>query len=161
LQWVGANSVITWTNNSNSTQNVWYVAFAYSTATRGQAFIQVNANGGQESHTNAVLGGLTQYAVNPLPAVPGNCFPSATRIRSSNCRGQNPRRLWQALVVDTGAMRGGLINVDAPNQTRLFELPWIASNPYPSFALLYRHTAAVPNDGGWRFLQKDIYSCVN
>ena len=152
------NSVITWTNNTNAVQNVFFVAFAYSTSTRGQANIIVNANGGSESHTNAVIGGLKQFGGNPLPAEPANCFPSSTRISLQQVSGI---RSGYALIVDTRAMRGGLISTDTPNQTRLLDLGWIAYNPYPSLALVFRPTAGVANDASWRFIQKDIYSCVN
>jgi hypothetical protein len=154
------NSVISWTNNTNAVQTVWYAAFAYSTATGGFATIVANSNGTGTTFGNARIGGLKQFGGNPLPAAPSNCFPSATRLSLQVLSGGFSDAY--ALVVDTQAMKGGLLHVNSAAPTQLHELPWIVHNPYPSFVLLFRNTTGAANDpSSWRFIQRDIYSCVN
>jgi hypothetical protein len=154
------NSVITWTNNTNVVQKVWYVAFAYSPATAGRATILASSNGSSTIFGQAKIGGMVKFGGNPLPAEPANCRPNSTRLSLQITGGDS--QSGYALIVDTQAMKGGFLHVDLANPTRLHDLPWIAQNNYPNFALLFRTTTGVGGElAAWRFIQRDIYACVN
>jgi hypothetical protein len=161
------NSRISWTNNTGTVQHIATVAFAYSSATRGQAHLVVNTTRFTQSILNAEIGGLHQYGATALPAGPTNCFPSATWTWLQGLSGTP--KIGKALVVDTKAMRGGVLQVSHVGGETLVNLPWSVDDPYPSFALFFIPVLGVlpanwrdtESPTAWRFIQKDHYSCVN
>jgi len=149
------NSRIIWTNNSDAQQLVEIAAFAYSTAGRGRATVYQIVDGSARIF-NGAIGGMHQYGATPPPAVPSRCVPFWTNISLQRTSGTG----WSnALVVDTKAMRGGLLAADDRFPATQMDLPGNVDNPYPSFVLLYSNTGVAVSN--YRFIQKDIYSCVN
>jgi hypothetical protein len=159
------NAVVEWTNTTGNSKVVEFVAFAYSTATRGKGIISITVDGTTTGLLNREIGGLHQYGAAPVSNVPSNCQPSQTWVTETPLFGGGYRAA--ALVIDTQAMRGGYIR-DIPSlgpQTLVF--PWTLHNSYPSFALLFEaYSGVLPSNWSetpsqYEYRQVDHYSCVN
>ena len=160
------NSAILWTNNTGSSKTIQFVAFAYSSLTRGKGSIATTVNGSTTVFSDREIGGLKQFGATQLPAQPDGCGqPISTRIQTWRLSGSERGAV---LVVDTKAMRGGHLQTQLNTEASL-ELPWIVWNPYPSFALLYQpYSGVLPSNWAstevptqYRFIQMDRYGCVD
>jgi hypothetical protein len=159
------NAVVTWTNNTGNSKTIQFVAFAYSSITRGKGLISVTVNGTSTNLSDRQIGGLKQFGAASLPASNGCTQPFSTTIKATRLSGSER---GAALVIDTQAMRGGHLELLA-NSDASRTLPWIVNNPYPSFALLYKpYTGILPSNWAntevptqYRFTQTDRYGCVD
>jgi hypothetical protein len=160
------NAVVTWTNNTGNSKTIQFVAFAYSSITRGKGLISTTVNGSTTNLSDRQIGGLKQFGATALPANPGGCIqPLGTTIKATRLSGSER---GAALVIDTRVMRGGHLEMLA-NSDASRALPWIVDNPYPSFALLYKpYTGILPSNWAdtevptkYRFTQTDRYGCVD
>lgn len=160
------NSVILWTNNTGGAKTIQFIAFAYSSVSRGKGFITTTVNGTTTSFFDREIGGLKLFGATALPAIPSDCnHPRSTRIKLARPSGS---QRGSALVMDAQAMRGGHLDMLA-NSLASLELPWMVNNPYPSFALVYQpFTGVLPANWAlsevptqYRFTQTDIYDCVD
>jgi hypothetical protein len=158
------NAAVGWTNNSGRSQDVNFVAFAYSSPSRGKAKIQITQNGVTTNLLNREIGGLSQYGAVTLPAVPDGCSPQFSRVTMNLLSGGYA---GHSLVVDAQAMRGAAMQTGNNPSSQTLDLSWIVSNPYPSFALLFESYNDVlpPNwqeiPSNFQLIQKDHYGCVN
>ena len=160
------NSWIHWVNNTGNSKTVQFVAFAYSSTTRGKGSI-ISIVGGAYVHnlTNREIGGLSVYGAKALPPIESGCYPSSTLVTETPRFGGGYR--GAALVIDTQAMRGGYIEDRPSIGPQSLDFSWPLHNPYPSFALLFQtYTGVLPSNWSetpseYQFTQKDRYSCVN
>ncbi|MBW8890498.1 MAG: hypothetical protein JF616_22325 [Fibrobacteres bacterium] len=156
------NSQLVWVNTGFTNKKIEIVAFNYLPSTRGTVGIGISVNGAVAVYSSRFLGGKVEYGTDAFPSIPSNCAPSFTAVTESNRAGGGFSAA--ALVVDTKAMKGGIIwdRPDLGSQSLGFS-PQL-NNPYPSFALLFEATSAragslVEEGSAYGYLQRDYYIC--
>lgn len=160
------NSVILWTNNTGLNKTIQFVAFAYSSITRGKGRISTTVNGSSTSLGDREIGGFKQFGGAQLTPPSACTQPISTRIQSWRLSGSERGAV---LVVDTKAMRGGHLQTQSLNAEASLDLPWVVWNPYPSLALMYQpYSNVLPANWAetevptqYRFTQTDRYGCVD